>query len=136
MKNMIEAVRNKLRNAFGIRKHRRRLARGPLPAPGSKIINGDVRMEVADGLSSELWGWLLNLGWRKAMYKYDRRRYHEIPMPWVLELYHAPADQWEKTLAAGTACARGNGPLPTTRTKGVGWNSPDLEYLSDSDRAI
>jgi hypothetical protein len=136
MTSLIESIRNKLRNALGIRKHRRRAARGPQPAPGSKIINGELRMEVADGLSTELWAWLMNLGWRKALYKYDRRRYHEIPMPWVQELYSAPADQWEKTLAAATACARGNGPLPAVRTKDVGWNSPEFEYLSKSDRAI
>ena len=76
MTNPIAAIRN----ALGIRRHRRRLPRGPQPAPGCMIVNGDVRMEVLEGMSPQLWAWLLNLGWRKAMYKYDRRRYAEIPV--------------------------------------------------------
>jgi hypothetical protein len=136
MKNAIAALRNKVRNAFGIRARRRRLPRGPLPAPGLKIVNGDLRMEVVEGMSPALWEWLLNLGWRKAMYKYDRRKYDEIPAAWVIELTRAPADQWDKMLASGTAAARGKGPLPPFRSQSVGWNAPDVEYLSDSDRAI
>ena len=132
MTNAIAAIRN----ALGIRRHRRRLPRGPQPAPGSKIINGNLRMEVLDGMSPPLWAWLLNLGWRKAMYKYDRRRYAEIPVQWVAELNRAPADQWDKMLASGTAAARGQGPLPPFRSQAVGWNAPDLDYLSDSQRMV
>jgi hypothetical protein len=132
MKNTIEAVRN----LFGIRTRRRLLPRGPQPAPGSKIINGNLRMEVLEGLSPQLWTWLSNLGWRKAMYKYDRRKYDEIPVEWAGELYRAPADQWDKTLSAGAAAARGRGPLPAVRVQGVGWNAPGLDYLSDSDRVV
>jgi hypothetical protein len=132
MINAIAAVRN----AFGIRTRRRLLPRGPKPAPGCKIIKGDLRMEVVDGMSPELWTWLSNLGWRKAMYKYDRRRYDEIPVQWAVELNRAPAEQWDRMLTSGTAAARGQGPLPPFRSQAVGWNAPDLEYLSDSDRAI
>jgi hypothetical protein len=132
MKKAIESVRNLL----GIRKRRRLLPRGPQPAPGSKIINGNLRMEVLEGLSPQLWTWLSNLGWRKAMYKYDRRKYDEIPVEWAGELYCAPADQWDKTLSAGTAAARGRGPLPPFRVQRVGWNAPGLDYLSSSDRVV
>jgi hypothetical protein len=100
------------------------------------IINGDLRMEVLDGMPPPLWVWLLNLGWRKAMYKYDRRRYAEIPMEWVVELNRAPAEQWDRMLSSGTAAARGKGPLPPFRSRAVGWNAPDREYLSDSNRAV
>jgi hypothetical protein len=125
-----------IRNALGIRRHRRRLPRGPLPAPGCKIINGDLRMEVLESMSPQLWAWLLNLGWRKAMYKYDRRRYADIPVQWAVELVHAPAEQWDRTLASGTAAARGQGPLPPFRSQAVGWNAPDLNYLSYSQRMV
>jgi hypothetical protein len=70
------------------------------------------------------------------MYKYDRRRYAEIPVQWVVELNRAPAEQWDKMLASGTAAARGQGPLPPFRSQGVGWNAPDLEFLSDSERMV
>ena len=93
------------RNALGIRKHRRLQPRGPQPAVGCQITKGDLRMDVLEGMSSDLWAWLLNLGWRKAMYKYDRRRYDDIPDEWVRELYRAPAAEWDKTLASGTAAA-------------------------------
>jgi len=132
MNNAIAAFRN----ALGIRKHRRRLPRGPQPAPGSMIINGDLRMEVFEGMSPQLWEWLLNLGWRKAMYKYDRRRYAEIPSQWVAELNRAPSEQWDRMLASGTAAARGQGPLPPFRSQSVGWNAPDLDFLSDSQRMV
>jgi len=132
MNNAIAAIRN----ALGIRKHRRRLPRGPQPAPGSMIINGDLRMEVLEGMSPQLWAWLLNLGWRKAMYKYDRRRYAEIPSQWVAELNRAPSEQWDRMLASGTAAARGQGPLPPFRSQSVGWNAPDLDFLSDSQRMV
>ena len=125
-----------LRNALGIRSHRRRLPRGPQPAPGSLIINGDLRMEVVEGMPPQLWAWLLNLGWRKSMYKYDRRRYAEIPVQWVAELNRAPAEEWDRTLASATASARGKGPLPPFRSQAVGWNAPDLDYLSDSQRMV
>jgi hypothetical protein len=125
-----------VRNALGIRTRRRRLPRGPQPAPGSMIISGDVRMEVVEGMSPQLWAWLLNLGWRKAMYKYDRRRYAEIPVEWAAELNRAPAEQWDRMLAAGTAAARGEGPLPPFRSQAAGWNAPDLNYLSDSQRMV
>ena len=132
MKNLIAAVRN----ALGIRKRRRLLPRGPQPAPGSKIINGTLRMDVLEGMSPELWVWLSNLGWRKSMYKYDRRKYDEIPVQWATELNLAPTEQWDKTLTAGAAAARGHGPLPPYRSQAVGWNAPDLNYLSDSDRMV
>lgn len=132
MKNPIAA----LRNALGIRTRRRLLPRGPKPAPGAKIINGSLRMDVLEGMSPELWVWLSNLGWRKAMYKYDRRKYDEIPVQWAAELNLAPAEQWDRMLTAGTAAARGRGPLPPFRSQAVGWNAPDLNYLSDSDRMV
>ena len=125
-----------LRNALGIRTHRRRLPRGPQPAPGSLVINGDLRMEVVEGMPPQFWAWLLNLGWRKSMYKYDRRRYAEIPVQWVAELNRAPAEEWDSTLASATASARGKGPLPPFRSQAVGWNAPDLDYLSDSQRMV
>jgi len=126
---------SKVRNAFGIRKHRRLQPRGPQPAVGCHIIKGDLRMEVQEGMSSDLWGWLLNLGWRKAMYKYDRRRYDDIPAEWVRELYRAAATERDRTLSSGTAAARGRGPLPAYRSQDVGWNAPDFDYLSGSNRA-
>ena len=132
MKNAIAAVRN----ALGIRTRRRVLPRGPQPAVESRIIKGDLRMDVREGMSPELWAWLSNLGWRKAMYKYDRRKYDEIPVAWVDELYRAPAAEWDKTITAGTAAARGRGPLPPARFHAAGWNAPDLDYLSDSDRMV
>jgi hypothetical protein len=54
----------------------------------------------------------------------------------VAELNLVPADQWDKMLTAGTAAARGQGPLPPFRSQSAGWNAPDLDYLSDSDRMV
>ena len=99
--------------------------------PGSKIIHGNLRMDVLEGMSPELWVWLSNLGWRKAMYKYDRRKYDEIPCSGRRELNLAPADQWDKTLAAGTAAARGRGPLPTVRVRGE-WAGTRLTWITSA----
>ena len=66
-------------------------------------------------MSPELWAWLLNLGWRKAMYKYDRRRYAEIPVQWAVELNRAPAEQWDKMLScrnSGGARSRATPAVP------------------------
>ncbi len=129
--NLVSSVRN----ALGIRTHRRLQPRGPQPAVGCLIVKGDLRMEVLEGMSSELWNWLLNLGWRKAMYKYDRRRYDEIPKEWVLELYRVAPAERDKAMSSATACAHGRGGLPAFRSDGLGWNAPDIEYLSGSERA-
>lgn len=129
-------VTDRIRTALGIRKRRRLLPRGPQPVPGSKITNGNLRMDVVEGMSPELWAWLSNLGWRKAMYRYDRRKYQEIPVQWAAELNYAAPERWDATLTSATAAARGKGPLPPHRSQAVGWNAPDVEYLSDSDRAV
>jgi hypothetical protein len=132
MKKAIAAVRN----ALGIRRRRRLLPRGPKPAPGSKIINGNLRMNVVEEMSPQLWAWLQNLGWRKAIYKHDRRKYDEIPMDWVFELNRAPAEEWDKMLMSGTAAARGHGPRRSVKFRAKSWNAPDLDDLSDSDRVF
>jgi hypothetical protein len=132
MKKAIAAVRN----ALGIRRRRRLLSRGPKPAPGSKLINGNLRMGVLEEMSPQLWAWLLNLGWRKAIYKHDRRKYYEIPMEWVVELNRAQAEQWEQMLISGTAAARGHGPLPHVKLRAKGWHAPDLDDPSDPDRVF
>ena len=127
MKNAIAAVRN----ALGIRRRRRLLPRGPKPAAGNKIINGNLRIGVLEEMSPELWTWLQNLGWRKSSYKSDRRKYYEIPVEWVAELNRAPAVQWDEVLISGTASARGRGPLPRVR-----FRAPDLLADADADSVL
>jgi len=46
----------------------------PSQRPGGKIINGNLRMYVLEEMTPQLWTWLLNLGWRKSAFKYERRK--------------------------------------------------------------
>jgi len=86
---VISDLKNWCRGLLRLRKARAIPRRTAKPAIGATVVCGDLRMTVQAGLSSELWSWLLDAGWRELTYRPDRRHYREIPSSWVTRLIDA-----------------------------------------------
>jgi len=68
-----------LRTALSIRQPRRPAPVGPLPAVGSDILRGSLKMAVTHPIADELWDWLVLSGWRNLPVETDRRRGMRLP---------------------------------------------------------
>lgn len=67
-------MKDLLRNLLSIRQQRRAPPVGPLPAVGSFILRGPVKMAITQPVPRELWDWLVLSGWRNLPVKTDRRK--------------------------------------------------------------
>lgn len=76
--NLSLAFKCMARNLAGIRKARALSRRSRKPPIGAVIVCDDVRMHVPAGMSDELWGWLMDQGWREVTYRPERRVYRQI----------------------------------------------------------
>lgn len=104
MPGLVGAVRDRLRTMLKIRRLRSLPRRGPKPGVGAKIFKDDVRMTVQAGMSHELWRWLQEQGWREVSFRPDRRRYRDIPAPWVTRLIDCAPE--ERAAVVDAAIAR------------------------------
>ena len=63
-----------IRNVLSIRQARRPAPVGQVPAVGTDIQRGALKMAVTHRISGELWDWLVLSGWRNLPVKVDRRK--------------------------------------------------------------
>lgn len=102
---------DQLRNLFHIRTPRTIPRPGPRPNPGARVCLDDLRLTVQAGMSSDLWRWLQEAGWREITYRPDRRHYCDVPTECVSELLECPVGERRHVLDAGVENAR-EGRLP------------------------
>lgn len=86
-------MRDFFRNLFGIRKKRKGLPVTPPPKVGASIIRNGARMKIVQPCDSELWDWLLLMGWRVNPVRNDRRSYLNLPKDALGRLRTASVDQ-------------------------------------------
>jgi hypothetical protein len=111
---VVQSLRNWVRRHLGSAPRERALPpRGPRPSVGARTVNGDFRMTVQVGMSDELWRWLMKQGWRECTYRWERRRYREVPAVYVASLIEAPADRWPALLASALERASPRTPAAT-----------------------
>ena len=67
-------MKDMFRTLLSIRQKRKPAPVGPLPAVGTVILRGQVKMAVTHPLPRELWDWLVLSGWRNLPVKDDRRK--------------------------------------------------------------
>lgn len=72
-------MKDMFRTLFSIRQKRRPAPVGPLPAVGTFIVRGPVRMPVTHPVPQELWDWLVLSGWCNLPVKNDRRKGMRVP---------------------------------------------------------
>jgi hypothetical protein len=70
------------------------------PRIGATIYCADLRMSVQAGMSSQLWRWLVERGWRELEDPARRHRLRALPASTVTALFDAPQERWEDLLAA------------------------------------
>jgi hypothetical protein len=80
------------------REELRRLAHKP--HIGATICCADLRMQVQAGMSTELWRWLVERGWRTLEDPAQRHRLRALPTNAVMALFDAAPERWEDRLAA------------------------------------
>ncbi|MCO5358484.1 hypothetical protein [Acidovorax kalamii] len=68
-----------IRNVLSIRQARRPAPVGQVPAVGTDIQRGELKMAVTHRISGELWDWLVLSGWRNLPVATDRRRGVRLP---------------------------------------------------------
>lgn len=78
-----------LRNFLNIRQTRRAPPIGGLPTVGSPVIRGNMRINVNEKISPELWTWMVLSGWRNVAVKVDRRSYIQLPENFLKTLIDA-----------------------------------------------
>ncbi len=88
------------RTLFNIRRRRKAPRALRKPALGAKIALEDFPIVVQAGLSDELWVFLTQAGFRELVHRPDRRRYRDLPPSIIVELYHAPSEEWQALLMA------------------------------------
>jgi len=88
------------------RQELRRLA--TRPSVGATIYCADLRMSVQAGMSSALWRWLVERGWRELQDPSLRVRLRALPSGAVMALFDAEPDRWEALLAAAIRQVMGN----------------------------
>ena len=72
-------MKDMFRTLLSIRQKRKPAPVGPLPAVGTVILRGQVKMAVTHPLPRELWDWLVLSGWRNMPVKEDRRKGMQLP---------------------------------------------------------
>lgn len=86
-------MKDVFRNLLNIRQQRRPAPVGSVPAVGTAIIRGDVKMNVTEPISRDLWSWMVLSGWRNVPVKNDRRQYTELPDGLLKQLIEADPTQ-------------------------------------------
>ena len=86
-------MKDLFRNLLSIRQKRRAPPVGPLPAVGSFIQRGPVKMAVTEPVPRELWDWLVLSGWRNLPVKTDRRKGLQAPQGALRQLIDADAQE-------------------------------------------
>jgi hypothetical protein len=81
------------RNLFGIRQRRKGLPVTPPPKVGASVIRNGARIKIVQPCDSELWDWLLLMGWRVNPVRNDRRTYLNLPKETINRLRIADAEQ-------------------------------------------
>lgn len=79
------------------REELRRLA--TRPSVGATIYCANLRMSVQAGMSSALWRWLVERGWRELQDPALRVRLRALPSSAVLPLFESEPDRWEAVLS-------------------------------------
>ena len=82
-------MKDLFRNLLSIRQKRRTPPVGPLPAVGSFIQRGNVKMAITEPVPPELWDWLVLSGWRNLPVKSDRRKALQVPQGALRQLITA-----------------------------------------------
>jgi hypothetical protein len=86
------------RNLFGIRQRRKGLPITPPPKVGASVIRNGARIKIVQPCDSELWDWLLLMGWRVNPVRNDRRTYLNLPKETINRLRSADAEQRGRVL--------------------------------------
>jgi hypothetical protein len=102
------AAVSRLRTLLNIRTPRAIPKRTPRPNVGARIFFENVRMTVQAGMTTELWRWLQEAGWREITHRPDRRRYCEVPAECVAELIECAPEQRREILDWCIARGRGS----------------------------
>jgi hypothetical protein len=92
-------MKDLLRTLFSVRQKRRAPPVGPIPAVGSSIIRGQVKMAVTHPISPDMWNWLVLSGWRSIPVKNDRRKCMALPKSALKELISADIQERDATHA-------------------------------------
>ncbi|KRD16626.1 MULTISPECIES: hypothetical protein [Acidovorax] len=79
-------MKDMFRTLLSIRQKRRPAPVGPLPAVGTVILRGEVKMAITHPVPRELWDWLVLSGWRNLPVKNDRRKGQRVPEGALKEL--------------------------------------------------
>lgn len=82
-------MKDLFRNLLSIRQKRRPAPVGSVPAVGVSIIRGDVKLNVTEPISRDLWSWMVLSGWRNVPVKNDRRQYTQLPDSLLKQLVDA-----------------------------------------------
>jgi hypothetical protein len=82
-------LKNTLRTLFNIRTKRKPLVPDSKPQVGSKIVRGNIKLNLKYPISDEQWEWLTLQGWRTTNMRTDRRRYLSVPDKMVITLLNA-----------------------------------------------
>lgn len=106
------ALKERIRNLFGVRVERQLPEPGPMPHIGDHIAHGRLAMRVSDPMPRELWDWLVFLKWRRVDPNRDRRVYQELPRDAFKKLLRCQGEQRAAYLSALLAEMR---QLNTTR---------------------
>ena len=86
-------MKDMFRTLLSIRQKRKPAHVGPLPAVGTVILRGQVKMAVTHPLPRELWDWLVLSGWRNLPVKNDRRKGLRLPEGALKELIDTPSQE-------------------------------------------
>lgn len=86
-------MKDMFRTLFSIRQKRKPAPVGSLPAVGTFILRGQVKMAVTHPVPRELWDWLVLSGWRNLPVKNDRRKGLRVPEGALKDLIDAPAQE-------------------------------------------
>ena len=90
-------MKDLFRNLLSIRQKRRTPPVGPLPAVGSVIQRGPVKMAITEPVPRDLWEWLVLSGWRNLPVKTDRRKGLQAPQGALKALIAADPQERDRT---------------------------------------
>lgn len=88
-----------LRNLFAIRAKRKLPPVGRTPKVGAYLMSGDLKLQITQPVTRELWEWLVLSGWRNVPVAKDRRRTRDLPEETLEQLLEAPPAQRDALLA-------------------------------------
>lgn len=88
-----------LRNLFSIRAKRKLPPVGRAPKVGTYLMSGDLKMQVTQPVTRDLWDWLVLSGWRNVPVAKDRRKSRDLPEEALAQLLEARPAQRDALLA-------------------------------------